>query len=184
MTHRKSSSLPLLNRKKVPMIAVAAAITSLGIFISDQMPDPREVEFSHFEYTDEIPGHTRISQVDVHTRPLASGDYAEFTGTLPENEELSELYEVAVGFTLERTHAYPLSLKLEDSEGRVFRTTTPQCDAEVVSLPMTCTSLFVLPEDSLGPATLALEVENLLGDFHQQPVPMGKELHTAVEVKA
>ena len=27
MTHRKSSSLPLLNRKKVPMIAVAAAIT-------------------------------------------------------------------------------------------------------------------------------------------------------------
>ena len=184
MTHRKSSSLPLLNRKKVPMIAVAVAITSLGVFISDQLPDPREVEFSHFEYTDDIPGHTRISQVAARTRPLAAGDYVEFTGTLPEGEKLGRLYEVAVDFTLERTHSYPLILKLEDSQGRVFRTTTPQCDAEVVSLPMTCTSLFVLPEDSLGPATLALEVESLLGDFHQQPVPMGKELHTAVEVQA
>lgn len=184
MTHRKSSARPLLNRRKVPMVAVAAAITSLGIFISDQMPKPRDVEFAHFEYTDEIPGHTRISQVEAHTRPLAAAEYAEFTGTLPEGEELNELYEVAIDFTLERTHTYPLIPKLEDSQGRVFRSSTPQCDTEVTSLPMACTSIFILPKDSLGPATLELEVENLLGDFHQQPVPMGKELHTAVEVKA
>ncbi|MCG7276212.1 hypothetical protein [Corynebacterium singulare] len=181
MTHRRTSARPLLNRKRIPMVAVAAAITSLGIFISDQLPKPRDVEFASFEYADEIPGHTRISDVMASVRELEPGEYAEYTGSTASDAE--ELYEATVHFTVERTRTYVLSVKLEDAEGRVFRTGFPQCNAEVLSQPVDCTSIFILPEGSLGAATFEVEVENLAGDgFHEQPVPMSKEIHSDVEV--
>ncbi|QRP60156.1 hypothetical protein [Corynebacterium minutissimum] len=183
MTHRRSTQFPLLRRKKIPMVAVAAAITSLGIFVSEQLPNPREVESAGFKYTDEIPGHSRLSDVSGSTRKLEPDEFAAFKADNASSVE--ELYEAKVDFTLQRIRNYPLIIKLEDSEGRVFRGKAAECEEEVRSLPTACTSSFIIPASALGPSTFRIEVEAVFGEgFHDQPLPMYKEIQASVELSA
>ena len=183
MTHRSSTQFPLLRRKKIPKVAVAAAITSLGIFVSEQLPNPREVESAGFKYTDEIPGHSRLSDVSGNAHKLEAGEYAEFKAD--EASTVEELYEAKIDFTLQRIRGYPLNLKLEDAEGRVYRSNPPECEVALRSQPELCTGTFIVPASALGPTTLRIEVEAVFGDgFHEQPLPMYKEIQSPLELRA
>ena len=183
MTHRRSTQFPLLRRKKIPMVAVAAAITSLGIFVSEQLPNPREVESAGFKYTDEIPGHSRLSDVSGSTRKLEPDEFAAFKADNASSVE--ELYEAKVDFTLQRIRGYTLNLKLEDAEGRIYRSNPPECESALNSQPELCTGTFIVPASALGPTTFRIEVEAVFGNgFHEQPLPMYKEIQSPVELRA
>lgn len=175
----------LLGRAQLSVVLMGLAILSIGIFISDKMPDPKEEGFAEFVYDGEIPDHTKITGVTATTRALEPGEHAPLPGQTPANtaDNAPALYQATIEFSLQRTHTYNFGTFITDSQGRDFATSFTDCAPEVLTQPTVCTTTVAVPADALGPATFTLDAAGGFGGgFHEQPIPMAKQIRIPLEL--
>lgn len=186
-------------RPKVPQlrkllnVTLGLAITSIGMAISDQLPDAKESLYSPLEYDDKVPRHATISNLQIETRPLPQDETPAFPpgatkgleGQPSRSTTHTKVYRANVSYTVTRSRGdYHPTFYMEDASQRVFWAKMETCEPEILAEPVQCMTPIDFPEDALGHATLYFRIgHGIGGGFYEHKVPMEKYIRFPVELK-
>lgn len=166
-----------LSRVSFPVLMLSVVILSVGLVVKEAMPDPKVVSFSPFVYEEEIPGHTRVSDLTARAEAVEAEDVPAFPGSF-------DIVRVTLDYTVERKNRNAMTVYLADDQDRVFEGKTEECGEQILTRPFHCRTVVELPADALGDMTFLMDVETLFGEgFHQQTLPMPKRIEIPVEVQ-